>query len=217
VVSRETLFQSPVALTPYASEERIDEARLGAIIDDAYGAARIGPDDIDTGVVILTGEALRRENAQAIAALIGRKAATSSAPPPATTWSRCSPATAPAPHGVVGDEAKRSPTSTLRGTTKLGLVENGKVIATRRCMSAARLQVVDEAARSCGSIRRKHQCQAARGSRGTAATARPTGHGQVADAMADALVAAINGAAAAHDIAHLYLTIPSPSFAAFDA
>src|ERR1043166_6442197 len=35
VVSRETLFQSPVALTPYASEERIDGAALGAIIDDA--------------------------------------------------------------------------------------------------------------------------------------------------------------------------------------
>src|SRR6266700_4467567 len=70
VVSRETLFQSPVALTPYASDERIDEAKLGAIIDDAYAAARVGPDDIDTGVVILTGEALRRENAQPIAALI---------------------------------------------------------------------------------------------------------------------------------------------------
>src|SRR5712672_4819241 len=66
VVSRETLYQSPVALTPYSSEERIDEAKLGAIIDDAYAAARIGPDEIDTGVVILAGEALRRDNAQAI-------------------------------------------------------------------------------------------------------------------------------------------------------
>ena len=28
VVSRETLYQSPVALTPYASEERIDDAGL---------------------------------------------------------------------------------------------------------------------------------------------------------------------------------------------
>src|SRR5207245_9784683 len=36
VVSRETLFQSPVALTPYSSDERIDDASLGAIIDDAY-------------------------------------------------------------------------------------------------------------------------------------------------------------------------------------
>jgi ethanolamine utilization protein EutA len=39
VVSRETLFQSPVALTPYASDERIDDAALGTIIDEAYAAA----------------------------------------------------------------------------------------------------------------------------------------------------------------------------------
>ncbi|MFL6799961.1 MAG: ethanolamine ammonia-lyase reactivating factor EutA, partial [Xanthobacteraceae bacterium] len=51
VVSRETLFQSPVALTPYASEERIDDAALGAIIDGAYAAAGLQPQDIDTGVV----------------------------------------------------------------------------------------------------------------------------------------------------------------------
>src|SRR4030081_748465 len=38
VVSRETLFQSGVALTPYRSETHIDEAGLGAIIDDAYNA-----------------------------------------------------------------------------------------------------------------------------------------------------------------------------------
>src|SRR5262245_44793221 len=62
VVSRETLFQSPVALTPYASDERIDDAALGAIIEEAYAAAGVAPRDIDTGVVILTGEALRREN-----------------------------------------------------------------------------------------------------------------------------------------------------------
>ena len=35
VVSRETLFQSGVALTPYRSEEHIDEVKLGGIIDDA--------------------------------------------------------------------------------------------------------------------------------------------------------------------------------------
>src|SRR6267142_851883 len=43
VVSRETLFQSGVALTPYRSEEHIDEVKLGAIIDDAYNAAGIDP------------------------------------------------------------------------------------------------------------------------------------------------------------------------------
>src|SRR5580692_6619762 len=45
VVSRETLFQSGVALTPYRSEEAIDEAKLGAIIDDAYNSAHIDPAD----------------------------------------------------------------------------------------------------------------------------------------------------------------------------
>src|SRR5215470_11577486 len=61
VVSRETLYQSPVALTPYSSEERIDDA------------AALHPDDVDTGVVILTGEALRRENAEAIAGLLAEQ------------------------------------------------------------------------------------------------------------------------------------------------
>ena len=73
VVKRETLFQSPVTLTPYQNEERIDAERLGAVIDDAYGAAGIRPDQIDTGVVILTGEALRRENAQRIAAVLSEQ------------------------------------------------------------------------------------------------------------------------------------------------
>src|ERR1044072_4599466 len=34
VVSRETLYQAPVALTPYASDERIDDAALATIIDE---------------------------------------------------------------------------------------------------------------------------------------------------------------------------------------
>jgi ethanolamine utilization protein EutA len=70
VVGRDTLYESPVALTPYASEVRIDEQAIGTIIDDAYAAAGMHPDAIDTGSVILTGEALRRENAQAIGELL---------------------------------------------------------------------------------------------------------------------------------------------------
>ena len=70
VTRRETLYQSPVALTPYQSEERIDERKVGEIIDAAYSAAGIHPDSVDTGAVILTGEALRRDNAKAIADVI---------------------------------------------------------------------------------------------------------------------------------------------------
>src|SRR6266508_4314275 len=73
VVSRETLYQSPVALTPYQSEERIDDDGLRRIIEDAYAGANLHPDQIDTGAVILTGEALRRENAQGIAKLLSEQ------------------------------------------------------------------------------------------------------------------------------------------------
>src|SRR5258708_26535929 len=40
------------------------------MIEDAYVAAGVHPDEVDTGSVILTGEALRRENAQAIGGLL---------------------------------------------------------------------------------------------------------------------------------------------------
>jgi len=74
VVGRETLYQSPVALTPYASEQRIDDQAVGALVDEAYAAAGVHPDDVDTGAVILTGEALRRENAEAIAGVLAEVA-----------------------------------------------------------------------------------------------------------------------------------------------
>ena len=70
VVGRDTVYESPVALTPYSSDVRIDEQAVGRIIDDAYAGAGMHPDAIDTGSVILTGEALRRENAQAIGELL---------------------------------------------------------------------------------------------------------------------------------------------------
>src|SRR5262249_18663337 len=70
VVAREPLYQSPVALTPYLDEARIDDRAIGEIIDAAYAGAGLHPDAIDTGSVILTGEALRRENARAIGELL---------------------------------------------------------------------------------------------------------------------------------------------------
>ncbi|PHR56592.1 MAG: recombinase [Robiginitomaculum sp.] len=73
IVDRKTVYESPVSFTPYSDEVTIDGAALGVIIDDAYHSAGIRPRDIDTGVVILTGEALRRENAAAIAQVISEK------------------------------------------------------------------------------------------------------------------------------------------------
>src|SRR6201997_2001676 len=74
VVRRELHFQSQVHFTPFGEGMSIDAGALGTILDRAYADARVTPDDIDTGVVILTGEALRRRNAEAIAAVASEHA-----------------------------------------------------------------------------------------------------------------------------------------------
>jgi ethanolamine utilization protein EutA len=210
VVSRETLFQSPVALTPYASEERIDEAKLGAIIDDAYAAARIGPDEIDTGVVILTGEALRRENAQAIAGLIAEKGGDFVCATAGHHMESMLAAYGSGAARVSSDEGKRILNIDIGGgTTKLGLVENGKVTVTAAVHVGGRLQVVDET----GTILRldpagKHHARRAGFSWNRGDRVSDADMDKVADAMADALVAAIAARPMPHDIAHLYLTDP---------
>src|SRR5689334_11224069 len=70
VTERDTLYLSPVHFTPYTgNRERIDDQALGHIVDAAYREAGLSPRDIDTGAIILTGEAIRRDNARAIADL----------------------------------------------------------------------------------------------------------------------------------------------------
>ncbi len=209
VVSRETLFQSPVTLTPYQSEERIDDAALGAIIDDAYAAAELSPDKIDTGVVILTGEALRRENAEGIAGILSEQGGEFVTATAGHHMEAMLAAYGSGAARVSSDEAKRILNIDIGGgTTKLGLVENGKVIATAAVHIGGRLQVVAD-----GKIVRldpagKHHASRAGFSwkRGDAIDAASLQ--KVADTMADALVAAISATPLPHDIAHLFLTDP---------
>src|SRR5438270_5903824 len=144
VVSRETLFQSPVALTPYSSDVRIDEAALGAIIDDAYEAAGIKPEEIDTGVVILTGEALRRENAEAIAGLLAEQRGDFVTATAGHHMEAMLAAYGSGASKVSHDEDKRILNIDIGGgTTKLGIVERGEVVATAAVHIGGRLQVVD--------------------------------------------------------------------------
>ena len=73
VVDRRLLYQSPIFFTPYAGATEIDARGLGALIDQAYHEAEVSPHDVDIGVVLLTGEALRRTNAENIAHVIAHK------------------------------------------------------------------------------------------------------------------------------------------------
>ena len=209
VVARETLFQSPVALTPYQSEVRIDDAKLGGIIDDAYAAAGLAPDQIDTGVVILTGEALRRDNAQGIAKILAEQGGEFVTASAGHHMEAMLAAYGSGAARISSDERKRILNIDIGGgTTKLGLVENGKVIATAAVHIGGRLQVVEN-----GKIVRldpagKHHARRAgfswnRGDNVAAADLQT-----VADDMADALVAAVTARPLPPDIAQLYLTDP---------
>ena len=210
VVGRETLFRSPVALTPYQSEERIDDVKLRAIIDDAYKQAAVDARDIDTGVVILTGEALRRDNAQAIGSLLAEQGGDFVT---ATAGHHMEAMLAGYGSGaarVSSDQGKRILNIDVGGgTTKLALVDNGKVVATAAIHIGGRLQVVDDK----GQIVRldpagaHHAAQAGfRCSKGD--RAEPAALGKVAEYMADALIAAIRMRPLPPPLKALYLTEP---------
>src|SRR5436190_9660860 len=194
VVSRETLFQSPVALTPYSSDERIDDAALGAIIDDAYKTAGVQAQDIDTGVVILTGEALRREDAGAIAGLLAEQRGDFVTATAGHHMESMLAAYGSGASRVSHDESKRILNIDIGGgTTKLGIVEKGNVIATAAVHIGGRLQVVDE----IGKIARldpagKFHAREAGYYWNRGDVLSPPQLDKVAEHMADTLVAALN-------------------------
>src|SRR5690242_7274306 len=209
VIARETLFQSPVALTPYQNEERIDDAGLGAIIDDAYVAAALPPEKIDTGVVILTGEALRRQNAQAIAGIIAEKGGDFVTASAGHHMEAMLAAYGSGAARVSSDQSKRILNVDIGGgTTKLAVVEHGKVVATAAIHIGGRLQVVEH-----GRIVRLDPAGQHHAARAGFSWQRGAGIDaadlqKVADVMADALLAAIQTRTMPPEVARLYLTDP---------
>jgi len=209
VTSRDTLYLSPVALTPYASETRIDDAALTAIIDRAYADSGLDPKDIDTGAVILTGEALRRENAEAIAGVLARQGGDFVC---ATAGHHMESMLAA--YGSGASKASQELEGRVLnidiggGTTKLALVENGKIIATAAIHIGGRLQVTEG-----GRITRldpagKEHARRAGFDWQVGDWVEESALDLVADKMAGNLLAALRSAPMPDDIAALYLTDP---------
>lgn len=213
VISREQIYQSPVALTPYASETRIDDEKLSAIIEEAYTEAGVDKKDIDTGAVILTGEALRRENAQAISAMLSEKAGDLVC---ATAGHHMESMLA-----AYGSGAAQASLDLERrvlnidiggGTTKLALVEAGQVIGTAAVHIGGRLQVTED-----GKIVRLDPAGRTHARRAgfdwkLGDTIDPADLDKVADAMAETLIAALSSRPMPDDVARLYLTDPILDF-----
>jgi ethanolamine utilization protein EutA (predicted chaperonin) len=140
VVERNVLWKSPILLTPFADDGTIDAQALGDFIARSYRHAGIDPQAIDTGAVILTGEAIKRRNARAIADLFavdaGRFVCAS-----AGHHLEC----ALAAHGSGAVALSRELDAAVLnvdiggGTTKLALADSGRIVSTAAFAVGGRL------------------------------------------------------------------------------
>lgn len=131
VVRRDILWRSPILLTPFLADYTIDADRLRTFIDDAYRSAGLAPAAIDSGAVILTGEAIKRTNAQAIAQIFASDAGKFVCAS-AGHHLEC----VLAAHGAGATAISRQTHKTVLnvdiggGTTKFALIQNGEIRST---------------------------------------------------------------------------------------
>ena len=142
VIDRRVLWQSPILLTPYLADYTIDTGALAAFIARAYADAGLERGNVDPGAVILTGEALKRKNARAIADLFSEEAGKFVCAS-AGHHMECQMAA----HGSGAVALSRTKGLTVLnvdvggGTTKFALVRRGQVIATSSIATGGRLLV----------------------------------------------------------------------------
>ena len=147
VTERTTLYLSPVHFTPYTrGRERIDDQALGQLVDSAYQEAGITPEQVDTGAIILTGEAIRRDNARAIADLFAAQRGNFVCASAGHNFEALLSAHG---SGAVALSAERQcrvlNVDIGGGTTKLAVAERGKVLSTAAFHIGGRLIAIDDA------------------------------------------------------------------------
>src|SRR5437016_10509021 len=145
VVERKILWQSPILLTPYRGDYTIDVDDLGGFIGGCNAYAGIEPETVDSGAVVLTGEALKRRNARAIADLFSEEAGKFVCAS-AGHHLECQLSA----HGSGAVALSRGHNATLLnvdiggGTTKFSLIEAGRVAASCAIAIGGRLIVEDK-------------------------------------------------------------------------
>jgi ethanolamine utilization protein EutA len=155
VVSREVLHRSPILLTPYTPEYTIDAERLGDFVHRAYREAGLTPLEVDTGAIILTGEALKRTNARAIADLFASEAGKFVCASAGHNLEAVMAA-----HGSGAVAASREGGQTILnvdvggGTSKLALVRQGEIVETASLEVGGRLVALDEGGDEGGRVTR---------------------------------------------------------------
>ena len=149
VVERRVLWKSPILVTPFLSDGTIDAAALGRFVAKCHEEAGLARTDVDTGAVILTGEAIKRVNARAIADLFAEESGKFVT---ASAGHQLECVLAAHGSGAVAMSRERG-CAILNvdiggGTTKLALVDRGEVLSTCAFEVGARFHAhpVDELA-----------------------------------------------------------------------
>jgi ethanolamine utilization protein EutA len=142
-VRRDVLYRSPILLTPYLDRDTIDVERLSAFILESYRQAELQPADVHTGAVICTGEAVKKQNSEAITRMLSQMGGRFVC---ATAGPRLEAILAA--HGSGAVARSRSGKMVLNvdvggGTTKLTLIRDGVIQETGAINVGARLLAWD--------------------------------------------------------------------------
>jgi ethanolamine utilization protein EutA len=145
VTERKVLFRSTIMLTPYLSGTLIDLEKVKRFIENAYREARLKPEDIDTGAVIITGEALKKENAQPIVEYFAKYSGKFICAAAGHNHEALLAAYGSGAVDLSKTEHKRILNVDMGGgTTKFSLIEHGGVTQTAAINIGARLIAFDE-------------------------------------------------------------------------
>jgi ethanolamine utilization protein EutA len=144
VTRREVIWRSPILLTPFLPDGGIDANELGRFIQAAYREAGFAREDIDSGAVILTGEAIKRKNAKAMDELFADEAGKFVC---ATAGHKLECTLAAHGSGAVRLSRQRGEcllhVDMGGGTTKLALIDNGKIVGAGAFAVGGRLLAQD--------------------------------------------------------------------------
>ena len=145
VLERRVIARSRILLTPFSGDWNIEAEPLKELVDATFQEAGLTRDDIDTGAVIITGEAARRDNARKIAELFsdeaGRFVCATAGPKLETIM---------AAHGSGAVLKSREEGLTVLnidvggGTTKVSVIDDGRIRSTSALNIGARLLAHDE-------------------------------------------------------------------------
>jgi len=145
VIGREIVWRSPILLTPFLPDGTIDAQALGDFIGCCYGDAGVAQSDIDSGAVILTGEAIKRKNARAIDELFAGEAGKFVC---ATAGHQLECRLAAHGSGAVALSKARDAcilhADIGGGTTKLALIDRGTIVGLSAFAVGGRLAATDE-------------------------------------------------------------------------